>query len=296
MNWDLDNKVLLQGFFSSVEIMENNGTNIVAAVGEKTNGENQYSFPIFNLVEQAIAEFGQIKTSIIFNHSYEVLDAVSEAIFNGIKQIIINTSNIPPLDLFKVFQKAESNDVLILGPGNAGIIIPEKLCFGNIDTKFYKSGKIGIISTGDWSLNYEVALALNQENMGQSIAINLGNDPLLSNSIFSWLTTLENHQETEAIVLVINNEKYVSKKDFQETIKDILSQVKKQVVAYVPNYKNVELFDLNNNSKMIADQIPSFLEKVTNKKQIISYLKKEKVTIANSILDIPKLVKSKDEG
>lgn len=297
MNWNLDDKIILQGLdeselLSSVKIMEDNGVNIIAGINVGHGGENNYNLPIFNLVEEAIAEFGTIETSIFIGNSHHVLDGILEAINSGIKQIIINSSGISPLDLLKILKQIKVNNVSILGSGNSGIIVPEKLCLGAIESKFYQLGEIAIINTGNWSLNYETALALNSHKMGQSIAINLGEDELLTSSIFSWLTMLNNHQETSIIVMIISDEKYISKQEMNVAIKDILPSIKKPIIAYISNDDKLKKLKVKNTKRMIADQVPFYFDKVISREEIIKVLKTVNVQIAKNILEIPLLIKS----
>lgn len=296
MNWNLDNKIIIQGlnypdFLFSTKIMQDYGTNIVAGIFARYSGNDDYGFPIFDLVEQAIAEFGTIETSIILNNPYDVLDATLEAIASGIKQIIINSRGIPPLDLLQIFKKAKAKNVLILGPGKAGILVPEKICLGIIETQFYQPGEIAIINTGDWSLNYEIALLLNNHNLGQSIAINLGDDALFGSSIFSWLKIVKNYPKTEAIILVISDEKYLNKEETEIIIKHIASEIDKPLIVYLADKHRVKLLNSHNNNQMIADQIPFFLDKVSTRENIINAFNTAKITMVNSILEIPELVK-----
>lgn len=293
MNWNLDNKILIQGFNQAeilpyLQLMKDTGTNIVAGVQAGCNQQDNYDFPVFDLVEQAIAQYGEIQTTIIFNNSYEVLDAAYEAIASGIKQIIINSSGVPPLDLLKVLKKAQEKKVLILGPGNSGIIIPEKMCLGKIETKFYQAGEIAIINTGDWSLNYEVALCLNEHNLGQSIAINLGNENIISSSISSWLEMLKKDEKTAAIILVISDEKYLTKKEIETCF---TQKSNKPILVYLVDKSNLKTITINNSSKMIADQVPLFFEQISNRDELINALNIAKIEIIQKFLEIPEILK-----
>lgn len=296
MDWNLDHNILLQGlrypdFVSSFKRMEENGTKIVAGITANHTLEHHYDFPIFELAQQAIAEFGPIKTSIIFNHPDQVLDAASEAMASGIKQIIIHSGGIPPLDLLQIIKKAKAREGLILGPGNGGIIIPQKLCLGLMETKFYQPGNVGILSTGNWSLNYEIAFLLNKHNLGQSMAINLGDDPILGSSIFSWLNMFENHQETSVIILLINKSQYLNITETKEAIQELISHINKPIIAYFLNGDSSAFStSKKTSSKMIAEQVPFFLKPISPQKEVIKTLREAKVTIAENVLQIPELV------
>ena len=94
MNLTPESKVLIQGFcefISATHIaqMQAYGTNVVAGVNPGYGGQQIYNLPVFDLVEEVVAKFGQIDTTIISVQPYQVLDAALEAI----------ASNIPKLSL-----------------------------------------------------------------------------------------------------------------------------------------------------------------------------------------------------
>lgn len=293
MNWKLENKIIIQGiskskFLPSLQVMLSQNPNIVAGISASNfhQDDDSYDFPLFHFVEDAMAEFKNIETSIILNEPYEVLDATMEAIACGIKQIIINSNHIPPLDLLKIFKKAKENNTVILGPGNGGIIIPEKICLGLIETKFFQLGKIGIINRGDLSLMYELALSLKQANVGESMSINLGNESMIGMNFSNWLTILNNHEETQIILLIVNDYKYLSLANLPV---NLIQEINKPIIAYIPDKGKLKAFNINMN-KMIAEQLP-FFNNVDSQKDIMNNLKNLNIKHSNKIEQIIKLVK-----
>jgi succinyl-CoA synthetase alpha subunit len=67
-------------------------------------GENVNGIPVFDLVEEALKEVGEVEASVIFVNPYQVLDAALEAIAVGIIQLIIASEDVPPLDLVKLLR------------------------------------------------------------------------------------------------------------------------------------------------------------------------------------------------
>ena len=94
MNWSSSSKVIIQGItddraaFCAVQ-MKAYGTKIVAGISPGNGGTEIEGIPVFDLVEQV--DTAEIDISAIFVSSYEVLDAVVEAISAGIRQIVIFT-------------------------------------------------------------------------------------------------------------------------------------------------------------------------------------------------------------
>jgi succinyl-CoA synthetase alpha subunit len=206
MNLTPESKVLIQGFsefISQTHItqMKAYGTNLVAVVNPSCGGQKIYNLPVFDLVEEAIAEFGQIDTTIICVHPYQVLDAALEAIASHIQQIIIISAGVPPLDMVQLLRKTETGETLVIGPNSPGIIVPGKILLGTQPSEFYTPGKVGIVSRSS-TLTYEVAWELTKVGLGQSISVSIGSDAIVGSSFLQWLQILDEDDATEAIVLV----------------------------------------------------------------------------------------------
>lgn len=265
MNYLADHRVLIQGitelegqYYTS--LMQAYGTNIIAGVSAGKGTQVWEGIPIYDLVAQAIDEVGKIDTSIIFVSSYLVKDAVLEAIAAGIRQIIIVTSGVPPLDTIYFLEKAQATNTLILGPSSAGIIIPEQILLGTSEPQFYTYGQVALISRSH-CLTHEVALTLNQAGIGQSIAVNLGNQKLIGSSFEQWLSFLEEDEATQIIVLIGKSG------DCQEqsTARHISKHITKPVIMYLagqqfptPSNLRYSWVQPRTNEQRIEQKIASF--------------------------------------
>lgn len=201
-----ESKVLIQGMtelLSSTHAarMKAYGTNVVAAVSPGQGGQNLHDIPLFNLVEQALAEVGPVDTTIIFVPPYQALDAALEAIAAGIRQLILISAGMPPLDMVKLLRKAEATETLVVGPNSPGIIVPGKILLGNHASEFYTPGSVGIVSRST-TLTYEIALELTKAELGQSIGVSIGSDAITGSSFIQWLQILDEDETTKAIALV----------------------------------------------------------------------------------------------
>ncbi|WP_413173238.1 succinate--CoA ligase subunit alpha [Anabaena azotica] len=206
MNLRPDSKVLIQGFsefISATHIaqMKAYGTNLIAGVQPGCGGQVKYDLPVFDLVEEAISKLGAIDTTIICVHPYQVLDAALEAIASNIRQIIIISAGVPPLDMVTLLRKTETREILVVGPNSPGIIVPGKILLGTQPSEFYTPGSVGIVSRSS-TLTYEVAWELTQAGLGQSISVSIGSDAIVGSSFLQWLQILDEDETTDAIVLV----------------------------------------------------------------------------------------------
>ncbi|WP_017315105.1 succinate--CoA ligase subunit alpha [Mastigocladopsis repens] len=206
MNLTPDSKVLIQGFYEYITAthvvqMKANGTNLVAGVNPGCGGQQMYGLPVFDLVEEVVEQFGVIDTTIICVHPYQVLDAALEAIASNIRQIIIISPGVPPLDMVELLRKAEATETLIVGPNSPGIIVPGKILLGTQPSEFYTPGSVGILSRST-TLTYEVAREITNAGLGQSISVSIGSDAIVGSSFLQWLQILDEDEATKAIVLV----------------------------------------------------------------------------------------------
>jgi succinyl-CoA synthetase alpha subunit len=222
-------RVLIQGVdrppaLFAVEAMLAYGTNIVAEVAAGRGGQSQGQIPVFDLVEQAQAEIGQMDVAIIFNSPWQVLDAVLEAIAGGIERIIICSGGVPPLDSLEILR--HSADVVVLGSGSAGVIAPDRLLLGSFNPTRFQLGTVGIISRSK-SLACEAADLLRRHQLGQSIVIHVGSDSILGSTGSEWLKILSQDSQTSAILLLGNI-------DRDEELLAIARSIKQQVIAYRP--------------------------------------------------------------
>jgi len=201
-----ESKVLIQGLYelsSSTHAarMKAYGTNVVAGINPGHGGQTLADIPVFDLVEQALAEVGPVDTTIIFVPPYQALDAALEAIAAGIRQIIIISAGMPPLDMVHLLRIAEATETLIVGPNSPGIIVPEKILLGTHASEFYTPGTVGIVSRSS-TLTYEIALQLTTAGLGQSISVSIGSDTIIGSSFLQWLQILDEDETTQAIVLI----------------------------------------------------------------------------------------------
>lgn len=291
MNLKPDSKILVQGITEPLGSyyttrMKAYGTNLVAGVSAGQGGQQLHGIPLFDLVEQALSETGPVDATIIFVESYGVLDAALEAIDAGVSQIILVTGGIPPLDMVRLLRKAQATETLIMGPSSSGIIVPGKLLLGTQKSEFYQPGPIGVISrTG--SLTYEVVLALTQAKLGQSIAVNLGSDPIVGSSFREWLQVLATDKSTKAIVLVDKT----GGSSEEATAEYIAEAINKPVVAYVAGQSIPEDQQLGDASAIIAAQLSGRITRATTAQHKVEAFKLAKVPVAERPSQIPDLVK-----
>jgi succinyl-CoA synthetase alpha subunit len=287
----LDSRILIQGLedplaSAAIDRMQVCGTNIVGIVSAGRGGQEFAKLPIFDLVEQAQVALGQIEISLIFAPAYEVLDAALEAIAAGIPQIIIITRGVPPLDTIRLLRQASISNTLILGSGSAGIIIPERLLLGTYQPQLFKQGKVAIIGRNQ-SLMAEIASELDRANLGQSIVIHIGSDPLVGSSCRVWLDWLQSDPLTESIVLVGD----ICWDSEGATAAYLMAKQGKPIVAYLAGIHANTPHPLTDAAIVLSHTLSKPIHNADTIQQRMKTYKRAKIPVAKKISQIPQLLR-----
>jgi succinyl-CoA synthetase alpha subunit len=291
MNFSTHSKVMVQGITDPLgsvytPLMQAYGTNVVVGVSPGSGGQVVQGIPIFDMVEQALATVGQIDVSVIFMHPYLALDAALEAIDAGIRQIVLITEGMPPLDMVRLARKAEATETLVIGPDSPGIIVPGQILLGMHPPKFYQPGCVGLISRSG-TLTYEVALELTRSGLGQSIAISIGGDAIVGSSFPQWLQILDEDDATEAIVLVGE----IGGETEEAAAHYIAEAIDKPVIAYIAGRTAPRGRRIGHAGAIIASQVIEMGTEIGAVESKIDAFHHAQVPIAESPSQIPALVK-----
>ena len=206
---DQDTKALIQGITGreaseKVPEMLEYGTDVVAGVTPGKQGKEVEGVPVYDTVDKALNQHPDINTSLIYVPPFAAKDAAFEAIDNGIEALNIVTERVPTRDTWQIHQKAQKEDVQVVGPTSVGLISPGKCKLGPIGgsqpEKVYKPGKIGVISKSG-GMTTETAWIVRQAGYGVSTAIGLGGDRIACTSFEDALKLFEKDDQTEAVVM-----------------------------------------------------------------------------------------------
>jgi succinyl-CoA synthetase alpha subunit len=291
MNFTTESKVLIQGITEPLgsvyaPLMQSYGTPVVAGISPGHEAKFFGSIPVFDLVEQAIAEVGPIQTSVIFVSPYVALDAALEAIAAGIRQLVLITEGIPPLDMVHLLRVTEVTETLVVGPSSPGIIVPEKILLGAHPPAFYCPGNVGIVSRSG-SLTYEIASDLTRSGIGQSIVVGIGGDRILGSSFQQWLQILEEDDETEVIVLIgeIGG-------DSEETAARYIAEaIDKPVIAYIAGRSMPKGQTVGHAGAVVAARYAGMGPEVGTATSKLNAFKQAKISVADRPSQIPELVR-----
>jgi len=182
------------------------GARIVGGVTPGRAGRDVYGVPVFDCVRDVVEKVGQPEGSIISVPPKFTLDAMIEALENGIKLIVVVTENIPRGEVAQAVELAALRGARIIGPNCLGIISPDEAKMGGVGgpaantRQAYTKGPIGIMSRSG-GMTTEIASTLTAAGLGQSTCVSIGGDAIVGTSYAELMPLFEADPETKAIAI-----------------------------------------------------------------------------------------------
>jgi succinyl-CoA synthetase alpha subunit len=179
------------------------GTNVVAGSTPNKEGQVCCGAPVYHSVRRAL-EHHPANASMVFVPPRYALDAVMEALDNGIKLIVTLADGIPLHDQARIRAAAIYNGARVIGGNTSGIISPGKAMMGSLPywiQRVYRPGRIGIM-TRSGSLTNEVTAMVVSSGFGVSSLIGVGGDPIPGTRFAQLLDDFEKDKETDAVVII----------------------------------------------------------------------------------------------
>jgi len=228
---DKNSKVIVQGITGGAgrfhtERMLKYDTRIVAGTSPGKGGEKVFNLPVYDTVEECVKNH-QADISVIFLPAQFVLEACVEAIYAGIKLVVVIPEHIPIFDMMQIRKEALKHNALVIGGNTAGIITPGEANLGIMPDIAFSPGRIGTVSRSG-SLTYYVADTLTRTGYGETTCVGLGGDPVLGTTFDEILWLFEKDEKTKAVVLVGEIGGV-----YEEKTKETISKMKKPVIAMV---------------------------------------------------------------
>lgn len=188
-----------QGSYHTPQMIDY-GTKIVAGVVPGKGGLDLHGIPVYDTVKEAVTPFSP-DASIVFVPAPAALDAVLEAIENGIKTIVVITEHLPIKDAITIMAKAQEANVTIVGPNTPGIITPGECKLGIMPSEVFSVGNVGVASRSG-TLTYEIASGLSGSGLGQSTCFGVGGDPIVGLDFIEALKLFRDDSGTKAVALI----------------------------------------------------------------------------------------------
>jgi succinyl-CoA synthetase alpha subunit len=234
---DDDTKLVVQGItgrdgsFHTLQMMEY-GTNVVAGVtpgkgGQAFDGPDGKAVPIFNAMDEAVAETGA-NASVIYVPPAFASGAILEAADSGVALVVAITEGVPVLDMARAHAFARDRGVRVLGPNCPGLISPGKCKVGILPGQIVTEGPIGLVSRSG-TLTYEAVLQLTNAGLGQTTCVGIGGDPLIGTNFIDCLEAFEADPDTTGVVMLGE----IGGTDEQEAAAYVSANMSKTVVGFI---------------------------------------------------------------
>ncbi|CAN5607692.1 succinate--CoA ligase subunit alpha [soil metagenome] len=234
---DENTKLLIQGItgrdgsFHAYQMMEY-GTQVVGGVtpgkgGQKFDGPNGTSAPIFDTMDEAVKQTGANATVIYVPPPFAA-DAIMEAADAGVPFIVCITEGVPVLDMMRVYTFVQDRGVRLLGPNCPGLLSPGKSKVGILPGQIATPGPVGVVSRSG-TLTYEMVYLLTQAGIGQTTCVGIGGDPINGTSFIDCLEAFEQDGETKAVVMIGE----IGGTDEQEAARYVKERMSKPVVGFI---------------------------------------------------------------
>ena len=256
------------------------GTKIVGGVTPGKGGQMAEGVPVFDTVAQAKVAT-DANASCIFVPPPGAADAIMEAASAGIELIVCITEGIPVVDMTRAMLVVREKGARLIGPNCPGMCTPGQGKIGIIPYQIFTPGPVGFISRSG-TLTYEVVALLTEAGIGQSTCIGIGGDPIIGSTFVDHLRLFEADPQTKAVVMCGE----IGGSDEEDAAEFIRTSMKKPVVAFVSGRTAPPGKRMGHAGAIISGNTGTAQGKV-------AALQAAGVPVADTIFDIPDLVKKK---
>ncbi len=206
-----EKRVIVQGItgregLSRTKLMLDYGTQVVGGVTPGKGGQEAAGVPVFDTVQQAADELGDIDTSVLFIPAPLVRNAALEAIDAGVKTLVIVPDRVPVYDVLEIDAAARQNGAHFIGPNTLGILSPEKAVLGMMGGRaaaireWAFAGEVGLTSRSG-GITTSMAYYLARAGIGVSTAAHVGGDSMVGMPHARMLELFERDPQTRLVVM-----------------------------------------------------------------------------------------------
>jgi succinyl-CoA synthetase alpha subunit len=257
--------------------MITSGTNVVGGVTPGKGGTTFEGLPVFDTDAEAVARTGA-NAACIFVPPLGAADAIMESAEAGIPLTVCITEGIPVVDMTRVAAFLKEHPTRLIGPNCPGLATPGVGKIGIMPYHIFKEGDIGFVSRSG-TLTYEVVALLTAAGLGQSSCIGIGGDPIIGTTFIDILKAFEQDPKTAAVVMCGE----IGGSD-EEDAAAYVPQMSKPVIGFISGRTAPAGKRMGHAGAIVSGNTGTAAGKV-------AALEAAKVPVAETIFDIPDLVK-----
>ena len=255
------------------------GTQVVGGVTPGKGGQSVEDLPVFDTVREARAQTGA-NVSCIFVPPLGAADSIMEAADAGMEVVVCITEFIPVLDMTRVMAFLKDHPTRLIGPNCPGLATPGAGKVGIMPYHIMKEGRVGLLSRSG-TLTYEVVDLLTRSGLGQSTVIGIGGDPIIGTTFIDCLRLFEADPGTDAVVMCGE----IGGSD-EEDAAAYAATMKTPVVGFISGRTAPPGKRMGHAGAIISGKTGTAQGKV-------DALQAARVPVAETIFDIPELVKQR---
>lgn len=288
---DQTKKVLVQGITgregkARTKLMLDYGTQVVAGVTPGRGGSEVYGVPVFDTVQEAIENVGNIDISVVFVPAPVIKNSAIEAIESGIKMLVLVPDRVSIYDTLEIVDVAKSVGASFIGPNTLGMLSPGKAVVGMIGgnsesaRKWFKAGEVGV-SSRSGGITSSIAYYLSKNDIGLSTIVHVGGDAIVGLPHPDIMRLFQKDPETKVVVMF--GEVGTSQ---EEQVADLMESgiFTKPLIAYIGGKAAAEGTRFSHAGAIIEGGHGTYEGKVRRLKEAGAY-------IVDTFNDIPKVTK-----
>ncbi|MGD2207455.1 MAG: CoA-binding protein [Anaerolineae bacterium] len=237
---DQTKRVLVQGItgregMARTKLMREYGTQVVAGVTPGKGGQEVEGVPVFDTIKEAWEQAGPIDVSVLYIPAPIVKSAALEAIYAGVKLLVIIPDRVPIWDVLAISKAAKETGARFTGPNCLGVLSPGKAVVGMIGGRassaraWFFPGPVGVTSRSG-GMTSSTAYYLAQAGIGATTLVHVGGDAVIGLPHPDIVQLFQQDPETKAIVMFgeIGGSQ-------EERVADLIEagEVTKPVIAYI---------------------------------------------------------------
>ena len=237
---DENKRVLVQGITgregtARTRLMLEFGTQVVAGCTPGKGGAEILGVPVFDTIEEAKENVGQIDVSVVFVPAPLVKSAALEAVAAGIELLVIVPDRVPIYDVMDIARAAKKTGTRFVGPNTLGVLSVGRAVLGMIGGRaesareWFKPGRTGVASRSG-GMTSSTGYYLSKAGIGISTLVHVGGDSIVGTPLPDVMELFEADPDTDSVVMFgeIGGTQ-------EERVADLIEQKKftKPLIAYI---------------------------------------------------------------
>lgn len=208
---DENKRVIVQGItgregMARTKLMREFGTTVVAGCTPGKGGQEVLGVPVFDTIEEAKENVGELDISVVFVPGPLVKSAALESIAAGIKLLVLVPDRVPLYDVLEVSEAASAAGARFIGPNTLGVLSVGRAVLGMIGGRaesareWFKPGRIGVASRSG-GMTSSTGYYLSQAGIGLSTLVHVGGDSVIGTPLPDVMELFEDDPDTDGVVM-----------------------------------------------------------------------------------------------